>query len=141
MLLLHPALTCADGCWCPVCLIFSNLHWWCFSFQQLVQTLYLHLWWLPPATCTGVLFPSSNGTYTACTYCNLHCLVLVLLVVYLCGCGRCMWQCWLYVNVVPVVGNLQESPPSVGYLALMHHKPVTAITVFSSDAEQYKIIM
>ena len=26
-------------------------------------------------------------------------------------------------------------------LALMHHKPVTAMPVFSSDAEQYKIIM
>ena len=40
-----PAPTCADGCWCPVPLTFSNLRWWCFSFQQLAQTLTLHLWW------------------------------------------------------------------------------------------------
>ena len=25
------------------------------------------------ATCTGSLFPSSTGTYTACTLCDLHC--------------------------------------------------------------------
>ena len=61
MLLLHPAPTCADGCWCPVPLTFSNLHWWCFSFQQL--TLYQHLWWLPSATCAGGLFPSTTCTY------------------------------------------------------------------------------
>ena len=30
ILLLHPAPTCADGCWCPVPLTFSNLRWWCF---------------------------------------------------------------------------------------------------------------
>ena len=51
--LLHPAPTCVDGCWCPVPLTCSNLHWWCCSFKQLAQTLYLHLWWLPTATCTG----------------------------------------------------------------------------------------
>ena len=47
-------------------LTFSNLRWWCFSFQQLVQTLYLHLWWLPSATCAGGRFPS-----TTCAYSNL----------------------------------------------------------------------
>ena len=71
-LLLHPTPTCTDGCWCPVPLTFSNLRWWCFSFQQLAQTLYLHLWWLPSATCAGGLFPS-----TTCTYSNLHCVVVV----------------------------------------------------------------
>ena len=48
---LHPASTCADQYWCLVPLTFSNLHWWCFLFHQLAQTLYLHLWWLPSATC------------------------------------------------------------------------------------------
>ena len=76
MLLLHSAPTCADGCWCLVPLIFSNLRWWCFSFQQLAQTLYLHLWWLPSATCACGLFPS-----TTCTYSNLHCAVVVAAVV------------------------------------------------------------
>ena len=78
MLLLHPAPTCADGCWCPVPLTFSNLRWWCFSFQQLAQTLYLHLWWLPSATCAGGLFPS-----TTCAYSNLHCVVVVVVYIYI----------------------------------------------------------
>ena len=34
MFLLHPATTCADGCWCPVPLTFSNLCWWCFPSSQ-----------------------------------------------------------------------------------------------------------
>ena len=38
-----------------------------------MQTLNLHLWWLPSATCAGGLFSNSTGAYTACTYCNLHC--------------------------------------------------------------------
>ena len=48
---------------------------------------------------------------------------------------RCMWQCWLYVDVLlyVVAGNLQESLPLMGLLAPAHHKPVTAIPVFSSD--------
>ena len=75
MLVLHPAPTCADGCWCPVPLTFSNLRWWCFSFQQLAQTLYLHLWWLPSATCAGGLFPS-----TTCAYSNLHCVVVYIYI-------------------------------------------------------------
>ena len=73
-----PAPTCADGCWCPVPLTFSNLRWWCFPFQQLAQTLTLHLWWLPSATCAGGLFPS-----TTCAYSNLHCVVVVVVVVVL----------------------------------------------------------
>ena len=73
MLLLHPAPTCTNGCWCPVPLTLSNLHRWCFSFQQLAQTLYLHLWWLPSATCTGGLFSS-----TTCAYSNLHCVYLFI---------------------------------------------------------------
>ena len=40
----------------------SNLRWWCFSFQQLAQTLYM--WRLPSATCTYGLFPSCTGAYT-----------------------------------------------------------------------------
>ena len=67
-----------NGCRCPVPLTFSNLRWWCFPFQQLAQTLYLHLWWLPSVTCTGGLFPSTTRTYTVCTYCNLHCVVVVI---------------------------------------------------------------
>ena len=70
VLLLPPVPTCADGCWCPVPLTFSNLLWWCFPFQQLAQTLSLHLLWLP---CAGGLFLSSTCAFTACTYCNLHC--------------------------------------------------------------------
>ena len=81
MFLMHPAPTCADGYWYPVPLTFSNLCWWCFSFQQLAQTLDLHLWWLPSATCAGGLFPRSTGAYTACIYCNLHCVVVVVVVV------------------------------------------------------------
>ena len=76
MLLLHPAPTCTDGCWWPVPLTFSNLRWWYFSFQQLPQALYLHLWWLPSATCTGDLFPSNTGAYS-----DLHCVVVVVVVV------------------------------------------------------------
>ena len=79
-LLLHPAPTCVDGCWCQVPLTFSKLRSWCFSFQQLAQTLYLHLWWLPSATCAGGLFPSRTCIYTACTYCNLHCVVVIYTV-------------------------------------------------------------
>ena len=75
MLLLHPAPTCVDGCWCPVPLTFSNLRWWCFSFQQLAQTLYLCSWWLPSATCSGGLFPT-----TACAYGNLHSVVVVYML-------------------------------------------------------------
>ena len=26
-------------------LSFCNLHWWCFSFNQLAKTLHLHTWW------------------------------------------------------------------------------------------------
>ena len=66
-----------DGCWCLVPLTFSNLCWWCFSFQQLAQTLYLHLWWLPSASYAGGLFPS-----TTCACSNLHCVVVVVVVVY-----------------------------------------------------------
>ena len=58
-----------------------NLHWWCFSFHQLVQTLYLHSGWLLSATCTGGLVHRSTGAYTACADCNLHCVVVVVLVV------------------------------------------------------------
>ena len=57
----------------PGPLTFSNLCWWCFSFQQLAQILYLHQWWLPSATCAGGLYPSSTCAYIACRYCNLHC--------------------------------------------------------------------
>ena len=39
----------------------------------------------------------------------------------------------IYVYVDVVVGNLQESPPSSGFPAPAHHKPVTAMPVFSSD--------
>ena len=39
----------------------------------IAQTLYLHSGWLPLATCTGGLVPSSTCTYTACADCNLHC--------------------------------------------------------------------
>ena len=58
VLLLHPAPTCTDGCWCPIPLTCSscNLCWLCFSFLQLTQTLYLHLWWLPFSTCADGLF-------------------------------------------------------------------------------------
>ena len=47
-----------------------------FSFQRLAQTLHLHLWCLPSATCAGGLFPS-----TTCAYSNLHCVVVVVVVV------------------------------------------------------------
>ena len=97
-LLLHPAPTCADGCWCLVPLTFSNLRWWCFSFQQLAQTLYLHLWWLPSATCAGGLFPN-----TTCAHSNLHCVVVVLYyIIYLlyitmvnCNLHCIQWPSWL----------------------------------------------
>ena len=36
------------------------------------QTLYPHSGWLPLATCTGGLFPSSTCTYTVCADYNLH---------------------------------------------------------------------
>ena len=32
-----------------------------------------------------------------------------------------------------VVSNFQESPPLVDFLAPVHHKPVTALSVFSCD--------
>ena len=65
------------------------------------QTLYLHLGWLPLATCTGGLVPSSTCTCTACADCNLHCVM-----VHGGGSGvmegvpwdSSMW--WLYVNII-----------------------------------------
>ena len=42
----------------------------------------------------------------------------------ICGCGRCKWYRWLYVNVV---AGVQES------------QHVTAMPVFSSDVQQYMI--
>ena len=60
-------------CWCSplqlapmLVLTFSNLHWWWFIFQPLVQILHLHA-------------------------CNLHCVVVV--VVWWCFniCGSCVW--------------------------------------------------
>ena len=59
-------------------LTFSNLRWLCFSFHQLAQTLYLHSGWLLSATCTGGLVHRSTGAYTACTDCNLHCVVVYI---------------------------------------------------------------
>ena len=53
MFLVHPAPTCADGCWCLAPLTFSNLNWWCFSLQPLAQILHLRS-------------------------CNLHCVVVVV---------------------------------------------------------------
>ena len=45
MLLLHPTVPCADRWYMVPCpLTFSNLCCRCFSFQQLAQTLYLHLY-------------------------------------------------------------------------------------------------
>ena len=101
VLLLHPTPTCADGCWYPVPITFSNLRWWCFTFQLLAQTLNLHLWWLPSATCAGGLFPSSTCTYTACTYCNLHCVVVVVAVY------MWLWQVHVVMMVVSTGGGGQ----------------------------------
>ena len=44
---------------------------------------YLHSWWLRSETCTGGLVPSSTDVYAACSDCNLHCVVMVV-VVYIC---------------------------------------------------------
>ena len=47
------------------------------------------------------LFPSSTGAYTACTYCNLHCVVvhgggdvIYVFVVGACGDAGCMQMWW-----------------------------------------------
>ena len=40
---------------------------------------------IPSTICAGGLFPSSTGAYTACTYCDLLCVVVVE-VVYICVC-------------------------------------------------------
>ena len=32
------------------------------------------------STCAGGLFPSSTCAYTACTYCNLHCVVVYIYI-------------------------------------------------------------
>ena len=54
-----------------------------------MQTLDLHLWWLPLATCAGGLFPYNTGAYSACACCNLHCVIVVVVpwcrVVVACG--------------------------------------------------------
>ena len=116
MFLLHPAPTCANRCWCLVPLTFSNLCRWCFSFQQLAQILYQHLWWLPSATCTGGHLPSSTGTYNACTYCNLHCVVVVVcmyvVVVGACGDAGYMWMRWQAICEKPAFGRLSCSDAS-----------------------------
>ena len=76
VLLLHPVPTCTYGCWCPVPLTFSNQHWWCAAYQELAQTLYLHLCC---ALCNLCWWSFSYSTSRA--YCNLHCVVVVVLVV------------------------------------------------------------
>ena len=63
----------------------NNLHWWCFSFQQLAKILQLHMWWSSPvATCAGGVFPSNHWRkYSTCTvWWWLH-----VVVVYICGSG------------------------------------------------------
>ena len=65
---------------CHECRDLQQLALVVFSFLQLAQTLYLHLGWLLSATCTGGLVHRSTGAYTACTDCNLHCVVVVVMV-------------------------------------------------------------
>ena len=83
MLLLHPTPTCANGCWCPVPLTFSNLRWWCFSFQQLAQ----------------------HSTYT-CGY-PLQLALVVFFLVPLVHIATCtVWWWWyVYVVVIGACGN------------------------------------
>ena len=40
----------------------------------------MHSGWLLSATCIGGLVHRSTGAYTACTDCNLHCVVVVVVV-------------------------------------------------------------
>ena len=75
-----------------------NLHWWCFSFQQLVQILYLHMWWTSAiATCAGGVFPSNHRRkYSTCT--RATCTVwwwLHVVVVYISGGGG-----YIYIHMV-----------------------------------------
>ena len=57
----------------PGPLTFSNLRWWCFSFQQLVQIFYLHQWWLPlAASCAGSFFLRHTHTHLY-LYLYYHC--------------------------------------------------------------------
>ena len=74
----------------------SNLHRWMLvpgppDLQQLVLVVFFipkttantqpTLVAVTSATCAGGLFPVTTCAYTKCTYCNLHCVVLVLVVV------------------------------------------------------------
>ena len=72
-LLLHLVPTCADGCWCLVSLIFSNSRWWCFSIQQLAQTLHLHLWCCPLQLALVVFL----HVYVYNIIFNLHCIIIL----------------------------------------------------------------
>ena len=61
--LLHPAPILVPKMVLTLC----NLRWWCFSFHQLAQILYLHSWWSSfTATCTGGVFP-----WSTCIICNI----------------------------------------------------------------------
>ena len=61
--LLHPAPILVPKMVLTLCN--CNLRWWCFSFHQPVQILYLHSWWSSStATCTGGVFPWSTSTFT-----------------------------------------------------------------------------
>ena len=96
ILLLHPALTCADAglTFAPcACGGFhrSNLQWWCFSLSRWYTTL-AHVVVAPIATCTGGVFPSPD-------YCRHKIMFrkLALCGVFGGGGGRCvcMWRWWL----------------------------------------------
>ena len=50
-----------------------------FSFLQQAQTLYLHSGWLPLATCTGGLVPSSTCTYAVLLHAQIAtCTVMMV---------------------------------------------------------------
>ena len=61
-----------------------NLHWWCFSFQQLAQILHLHMWWsITRYNLRWWCFsfqPLAQILYLHS--CNLHCVVVVYIYIY-----------------------------------------------------------
>ena len=95
-----------------------------FSFHQLAQTLYLHSGWLLSATCTGGLVHRSTGAYTACTACNLHCVVVV--VVYIqhkhstCTQGCYPWQLALVVLFIAALAHILHAQLATYTVMVVH---------------------
>ena len=82
-------------------LTLCNLRWWCFSSHRLAQTHNLHSWWSSPAICTGGVVSLLTSPFAdvhkhmayMSAHCNLHCVVMVVVVVCMYMPRTCVRMC------------------------------------------------